>query len=273
MADPDEPATGMDALPPALVINLDRSPERLRDVTARFRVMGIEIERFPAVDARLERERCAAALHLGWFRTFTRRDCVPGEIGCALSHFALWESLRDRAGDTFLVLEDDAVPTQLLCDLPLALKSLPDDWEILVLADDMSTGPFWSRWAGAIELVRYARPGYLSVAYVVHRRFLKRRRLWTRPRPFRFSLDYWRFWFLWHGVAVYSTREPVVRPPGGADAPQTTIGSPVARPKLQGLGALRSMLFRVPLYTVGGLRVGHARARLRWRAQAGRRGP
>lgn len=87
----------------AVVINLNRRPDRL----ARFRRWhegrGIEVERFEAVDG--------AELDLG---DLARRGMIrenlamtPGAIGNALSHRALWERCVDSSAP-LLILEDDA---------------------------------------------------------------------------------------------------------------------------------------------------------------------
>lgn len=247
---------GAGALPPkllgAVVINLARSPDRLATLLDRFRAYDIVPERFEAIDARAEPERCAAAVSPLWFRLFAGRDWLPGEIGCALSHMAVWASFDRRTDEALLVLEDDAVPDAAIADLADAVAALPPNWDVLVLAENYSRMPWWKSRGGPIGLVRYFHPGYLAVGYVVNRRILRKRHLWERPRPVRFPFDHWRVWSGWHGLAVYATERTVVHPPadGRPDTPLSTIGRADSVPRHRGLRGLPKRLFRVPLALV-----------------------
>lgn len=245
------------SLPPAIVINLDRSPGRLERVTSAFSAAGIALQRFSAVDAKADREASARTVHDRLFYLFNGRAPLIGEIGCALSHFAVWDSLAARPNDVLLVVEDDALPDPLLANIPLALKALPDDWEILLLAENLSRWPVWKEQAGALSLTRYFRPGYLTVGYLVHRRILKRRHLWNRPRPVRFPVDRWRFWWMWHGLAVYVASPSTVHPPVfGADGPLlSTIAETDAQlRKPRGWKVLPHRLWGVPIYLAAAVR-------------------
>lgn len=72
------------------------------------------------------------------------RTMTAGEVGCALSHVALWRKLTDAANGRetspcMLVLEDDAVLTRkrgnsrFVEALDEAWKKMPDDWGMLYL--------------------------------------------------------------------------------------------------------------------------------------------
>lgn len=82
----------------AYVINLDRRPDRLERVSARFGLHGVDPKAFVATDARTLADP-------GEF------DLVPnGILACWKSHERLLESIADGSEDFALVLEDDAVP-------------------------------------------------------------------------------------------------------------------------------------------------------------------
>jgi hypothetical protein len=68
---------------------------------------------------------------------------TPGQIGCAMSHYALWKSLENSPSDEFLILEDDA----LFCDNFIDkfnhfYESLPPGWKLAYLGcqEDFSSG-------------------------------------------------------------------------------------------------------------------------------------
>jgi GR25 family glycosyltransferase involved in LPS biosynthesis len=86
------------------VINLDRSPERLRHFVADNALPGIDIARVPAVDGKdLNRAELVA-------RGIIADDLVytDGCIGCSLSHMTCWQEAV-RRNEAIVVCEDEAV--------------------------------------------------------------------------------------------------------------------------------------------------------------------
>jgi len=88
------------------VINLDRSAERLATIADRLASLGVAMERFAAVDGRAlgpealarfasERPRANGA---AW---------SAGQMGCLLSHLALWRAIADGPDRHAAILEDD----------------------------------------------------------------------------------------------------------------------------------------------------------------------
>ena len=98
----------------ALVINLDRNPERMVEIGRQFAGSAVPLRRQPAVEGgRLP----AAAV-----RRLTGSAGSPrGTLGCFLSHAAAWEALLASADSHALILEDDVIP---LLDLPPTLGPL-----------------------------------------------------------------------------------------------------------------------------------------------------
>lgn len=96
----------------AYLINLDRSPGRLEFMRAQFEALGLAVERVPAVDG--------SAIDLA---PYAGSKLGPGEIGCFLSHRAIWKKLVDSGEERALVFEDDVRLSAALPEL-LARK----DW-------------------------------------------------------------------------------------------------------------------------------------------------
>lgn len=92
-----------------LVINLDRSSDRLAHVTAEFGRIGIAFERVTAIDAQLRPDLAQMPLRvprsIGWRLT-------DSEIACLLSHRRCWEIVASRDDPYCAIFEDDVV----LCD-------------------------------------------------------------------------------------------------------------------------------------------------------------
>ena len=118
----------------AYVINLERRTDRLQSVRQWSAQLGVSIERFAAVDGAAAEPESAVldplwdpTPSLKWHRGAAEsvaRAGVPGgalrmtagEVGCALSHVALWRRIAALGDDAsarahgVLVLEDDAAP-------------------------------------------------------------------------------------------------------------------------------------------------------------------
>ena len=105
----------------AFLINLDRHPDRLARAQARLAQVGVQAERVAAVDGaalspadrRAAVARVHAVLARGWLYT-------PGQIGCALSHHAIYRRMIAENIPAALVFEDDLLPSP---DLPAALAA------------------------------------------------------------------------------------------------------------------------------------------------------
>lgn len=96
----------------AYLINLDRSPGRLEFMRAQFEALGLAVERVPAVDG--------SAIDL---TSHSGSGLTPGEIGCFLSHRAIWGKLVGSTDEHALVVEDDI---RLSGTLPGLLANM--DW-------------------------------------------------------------------------------------------------------------------------------------------------
>lgn len=92
------------------VVNLARSPERLARVSARLAELGVEWERFEAVDDSLlsAEDRARGFSPWGWW-CCTLMPPVRGQLGCALSHCRIFQRMQAENLSAVCVLEDDVV--------------------------------------------------------------------------------------------------------------------------------------------------------------------
>jgi len=89
-----------------LVINLDRSPDRLAHITTEFARIGVAFERVKAIDARDRPELD----HMPQNVPYTKRlRLTGGEIACLLSHRACWMIIARDDAPYAAIFEDDAV--------------------------------------------------------------------------------------------------------------------------------------------------------------------
>ena len=106
--------------PYKICINLDRRPERWRDMQRKFDQHGIQsVRRFPAVDGD------NIKLPANWTHT-------PGARGCLLSHLEVVREALRIGLPNILIFEDDVVfDEQLNQKFRIYIDELPPDWDML----------------------------------------------------------------------------------------------------------------------------------------------
>lgn len=117
-----------------LVINLDRSPDRLKRIGERLDSLGLAWERLPASDGRLLDTHDTALLDRTEFGRRHGKHPLPGELGCYLSHVRAMRRVSESGAEFGLILEDDV---QLGPTLPAVIASLQgcaQDWDLVKLS-------------------------------------------------------------------------------------------------------------------------------------------
>ena len=89
------------------VINLDRSPERLNNISAQCKKYNIDFVRISAFDGNiLDLEKLADDTAC---RYEMGRSIQPGEVGCFLSHKKALDAFLSSKDEFAVILEDDAI--------------------------------------------------------------------------------------------------------------------------------------------------------------------
>ena len=149
----------------AFLINLDRHPDRLASAQARLAQAGVHAERVAAVDGAAlspaDRRAAVARFHaiLARGRLYT-----PGQIGCALSHHAIYRRMVKENILAALVFEDDVLLTP---DFPASLATAEktvDTFRPQVFLFSDGTQPPLPRTDGAFA---HATCGDCSEAYLI----------------------------------------------------------------------------------------------------------
>jgi glycosyl transferase family 25 len=156
------------------VINLDRSPDRLKDMTKLAQERGFQFKRWPAVDGRkLTKEELRAKGATYWsLKDLTKKR--HGEFGAFLSHQTLWKHLSEKSvaeDPAYLVLEDDILlGLDFKTKLANLLKRTPSDWDVLLL------GYLKPTWIGTPEEGEFTKISTFwgVYAYVIRGSTLKR---------------------------------------------------------------------------------------------------
>lgn len=163
------------------VINLDRSPERLKHVLAQAQAAGLEMIRIAAVDggAMSEAERLAITS-----RHFQFQPLNPGELGVFLSHRSAWRALVDSGEARAAIFEDDVVLAADLGSLLGTIDTKPPGCDIIKLestlrplALEIDQVPLGGRYQGSKLLSWHGG----TAAYVISRTCAERLLLATDP--------------------------------------------------------------------------------------------
>jgi GR25 family glycosyltransferase involved in LPS biosynthesis len=120
-----------------ILINLPSCPDRLDRMHEVLTQHGISYRVFPGVDGRNGDEFPADV----WNRDAavsnrfmpSQRQLRGGEVGCALSHLAVYEAIIEDGLASALILEDDVDVSCVADSILDALQSPPDGWEFLYL--------------------------------------------------------------------------------------------------------------------------------------------
>ena len=92
------------------VINMDRDCDRMQAVGSQLRSLGVAYNRFSAVDAkRLDRSELNGAVNRFRWWCAVGRPVRIGEIGCAMSHYAIYKKMGQDDLKVACVLEDDVI--------------------------------------------------------------------------------------------------------------------------------------------------------------------
>jgi glycosyl transferase, family 25 len=152
---------------PVFLINLDRSPERLRYMQAQAEKCGMVFERVAAVDGfNVPHELADYFAH---YRTGEEPLLAPGDFGCYASHIKVWQTVLRSGSPVALVLEDDAAfDDDLVTAIEEALAVLPAGWDMVHLSrrPDRAVKPLAILPCGRM-LVRYSRVPSGTAGYLV----------------------------------------------------------------------------------------------------------
>lgn len=122
----------MMATPLTLVINLDKSHQRMSRVSTRLNELGMLFERIPAVyGAHLSAGQLEQPYSQALNAKQYRRSLSNAEIGCYMSHLKAWQTIVDRGLPCALVIEDDLIIDAELKGFIQQLSQSTADWDIV----------------------------------------------------------------------------------------------------------------------------------------------
>lgn len=119
---------------PVHVINMASNTTRMARAAAELDSLNIPFTRFEAVNGRALSPDDLARVHdPAASRRRARRPLIGPEIGCYLSHVALWEEIAAGDAPGGIILEDDFAAADDLAAVLEAIARDEGDWEIAKL--------------------------------------------------------------------------------------------------------------------------------------------
>lgn len=118
-----------------LLINLDKSPQRLARCDALLKSAGLEYERISGIygaDIQLEQRAQYYSNDLGCRSYY--KELNPGEIGCYLSHRKAWQKIVDENLPFAVILEDDFSLCGDLARVIDLVANVEHEWHYIKLA-------------------------------------------------------------------------------------------------------------------------------------------
>jgi len=170
------------------LINLDKNSDRLRDVDARLKKLGVVYERIPAVYGKVLSEAELKASKRR-FRMWCAvgYDMAPGQVGCALSQIAMFEKMLSDGESVCCCLEDDVTPDERF---PEQLKRVanwidPANPQVVLLTNYTSDKE--SSWC-----IKPTAGDTSSEAFVITAPAA--RNIIRANKPIAVPADWWRYW-------------------------------------------------------------------------------
>ncbi|MDT0596431.1 glycosyltransferase family 25 protein [Glaciecola petra] len=150
-----------------LLINLDRSKDRLARSIEQLTKYDLDYIRIPAVDGEQLSEQAIQTHTKADYRDYYKTLRV-GEIGCYLSHRKCWERVLEKSLDYAIILEDDFVLEEDLGSLPELLSNIEQSWDCIKLLEYPEKRNAVQSFAyGDKTLFRYDKIPSRTCAYVI----------------------------------------------------------------------------------------------------------
>ncbi|WEX11737.1 glycosyltransferase family 25 protein [Chelativorans sp. AA-79] len=197
---------------PVLVINLDRSKERWEGMMARAAAAGFVPQRIPAVDGNAVDPSQRGDLQTWKFRLWHGRNPLGTEYGCYMSHMRALERVIAEGWPYAVILEDDADFRPDFVPRIEALARLDPAPGVVKLYNHRIKGFLAKARTEAGDDVGRCIHGPLGSAmgYLVSRPAAGKLREALLPAYLPYDIALERGWA--HGVAVATTKKPLLRP-------------------------------------------------------------
>ncbi|XP_057376858.1 glycosyltransferase 25 family member-like [Daphnia carinata] len=156
------------------LINLERRPERRARMEWSMNQLGLKHKLINAVDGKTLNDSYVASLGIRMLPNFAdpyhHRAMTMGEIGCFLSHYAIWQEIVDRQLAASIVFEDD-IRFEInfgrkLTDLVSEVDRLQLDWDLIYLGRKRLKHEN-ETWVDGSQLLVNVEYSYWTLSYIL----------------------------------------------------------------------------------------------------------
>ena len=178
-----------------LVINLDRSAQRLENIAGQLNRLGLAWQRMPAADGKKLDLSDVRLLDSEGFKRLHGKMPLVGELGCYLSHVWCMQRLLSTDHEYALIVEDDALLGDDLPGVLSDLMAIPAQWDMVKLSGmhggtPLKIGVLSGGHCLAVPLSRYTG----SSCYLVNRNVAKLFADGLLPMKLPYDHEYDRAW-------------------------------------------------------------------------------
>ena len=124
-----------------VVINLEKSVDRLASITKNLNNLALPFERFNAIYGKDLTEK---EIEANTTSACNGLLCNYGMIGCAMSHIAIWKSFVESSDNLICIAEDDALFTYEFPDFVANIDKIYSNLKFDILSLSCEAGIFYS---------------------------------------------------------------------------------------------------------------------------------
>lgn len=123
------------------VINLEKNKKRFEQFMGFAKRANVNVERFNAIYGKqLPKDHDYIKKHF-----VKTHKLNQGQIGCALSHYKIWENVVQNSFEHIIIFEDDAIiPYDFWKQFNAVYQELPKNWDMLLLTINTGFGDLYS---------------------------------------------------------------------------------------------------------------------------------
>lgn len=131
----------MDRQIPITVINLKKDVDKKIHIERQLSNLNLEFGFFEAIYGEDLSDKDLSAIYNPKLSVDKGMGVLSkGEVGCALSHFGVYQKIIDEDINEMIVLEDDAVIDQDFVESMSIIEHLPKNWELFLLGYSAQAG-------------------------------------------------------------------------------------------------------------------------------------
>lgn len=114
------------------VINLKKDTAKKAQISRLLTKLNLDFEIFPAIEGKKLTSAEIDSVYF-WDKSLFNRQLTNGEIGCAMSHLAIYKKMLSENIEMALIFEDDAIFDEKLIESLKIINHLPKDYELFLL--------------------------------------------------------------------------------------------------------------------------------------------